>query len=58
MFPEKWAYSETGHRTRMVNQAALLIYQINSSLKHKKTRIRTTNGDVSGFVPRRGIEPS
>jgi len=50
MFPEKWTYSKTGHRTGIVNQAALLIYQINSSLEHKKTRIRTTNRTVSGFV--------
>jgi site-specific DNA recombinase len=58
MFPEKWTYSETGHRTGIVNQAALLIYQINSSLEHKKTRIRTTNRTVSGFVLRAGIEPA
>ncbi len=58
MFPEKWTYSKTGHRTGIVNQAALLIYQINSSLEHKKTRIRTTNRTVSGFVLRAGIEPA
>jgi hypothetical protein len=36
VFPERWTYSDTEHRTGIVNQAALLIYQINSSLEHKK----------------------
>lgn len=58
MFPEKWTYSETGHRTTIVNEAALLIYQINSKLGNKKTRIRTSLRTVSGLVLRAGIEPA
>ena len=56
IFPEKWTYCETGHRTGKVNLAALLIYQINSKLGHKKTRIRTKMRSVSGFVPMTGVE--
>lgn len=37
IFPEKWTFENGTHRTGKVNQAASLIYQINSTLWHKKT---------------------
>ena len=58
IFPEKWTYCETGHRTGKVNQAALLIYQINSQLGHKKTRMRASLRNQSGFVPSAGVQLS
>lgn len=58
IFPEKWTIIENKGRTGKVNQAALLIYQINNTLWHKKTGVRTKIRTNSGLVPRAGIEPA
>lgn len=58
MFPEKWTIIENKHRTGKVNLAALLIYQINSTLEHKKAGVRTKIRTNSGLVPSAGIEPA
>ena len=38
IFPAKWRIFETKSRTEKVNLAALLIYQINNTLRLKKNR--------------------
>lgn len=38
IFPAKWTIFENKGRTEKVNLAALLIYQINNTLRHKKSR--------------------
>lgn len=58
IFPEKWTIIENKGRTGKVNLAALLIYQINNMLGHKKNRIRTKIRTVSGLVPSAGVEPA
>lgn len=40
-FPEKWIFQDGEHRTGKVNEAALLIYQINNTLRHKKTGLKS-----------------
>ena len=50
----KYIISENLSRTTIINEAALLIYQINKGLGSKKARVRTN----SGLVPRAGIEPA
>jgi len=50
IFPEKWTILENKGRTGKVNLAAQLIYQINSLLSHKKTRVRTKIRTNSGLV--------
>jgi site-specific DNA recombinase len=57
IFTEKWSFDGTQHRTKKINEAALLIYQINSQLGHKKIRIRTKNRSQSGYVHPIGFEP-
>ena len=57
MFPEKWSFDGIEHRTVKINEAAQLIYQINSTLSNKKIRTRTRNGTQSGFVRPKGFEP-
>ncbi len=57
IFTEKWSYDGTQHRTNKINEAALLIYQINRQLDAKKIRIRTKNRNQSGFVHPIGFEP-
>jgi hypothetical protein len=52
IFREKWTYLETGHRTTNINEAASLIHQIDSTLAHKKSRIRTSLRTESGIVLR------
>ncbi len=58
IFPEKWTIIENKGRTGKVNSAALLIYQINNMLGHKKTGVRTKIRTNSGLVPSAGIEPA
>ena len=58
IFPEKWTIIENKGRTGKVNLAALLIYQINNMLGHKKTGVRTKIRTNSGLVPSAGIEPA
>lgn len=57
-FPEKWVFQDGEHRTGKVNEAASLIYQINSTLRHKKTGLKSNKRNQSGFVPSAGIEPA
>ncbi len=58
IFPEKWTFDGTEHRTGQANKAASLIYQIHSSLSNKKNRIRTNMRTESGLVPSAGVEPA
>ncbi|WP_394340912.1 recombinase family protein [Pedobacter cryoconitis] len=57
IYPEKWTILENKGRTGKVNLAALLIYQINNTLRHKKTGVRTKIRTNSGLVPSTGVEP-
>ena len=58
IFPAKWTIFENKGRTEKVNLAALLIYQINNTLRHKKTGVRTKIRTNSGLVPGAGVEPA
>lgn len=50
IFTEKWSFDGAQHRTKKINQATLLIYQMNLDLGHKKIRIRTKNRSQSGYL--------
>ncbi|MGA9652162.1 hypothetical protein [Pedobacter sp.] len=54
IFPEKLTIIENKCRTTSPNLAAQLIYQINSSLEHKKTGEKTSKSIISGLVPING----
>ena len=58
IFKEKWVFDGEKHRTGDINEAALLIYQLNSKLRHKKTGVRTKIRTNSGKVPSAGVEPA
>ncbi|MFD2286607.1 recombinase family protein [Pedobacter petrophilus] len=58
IFTEKWSFDGQVHRTRKVNEAAQLIYLINSKLGNKKSRVRTKIRSDHGFVPSAGVEPA
>jgi len=40
IFPEKWVFDGKEHHTAKVNEAALLIYQINNKLRDKETEVK------------------
>jgi hypothetical protein len=56
IFPEKWVFDGKEHHTTKVNEAALLIYQINNKLQHKKTGAKSFENLNSGKVPSAGVE--
>ena len=58
IYPEKWSIKENKDRTDKVNLAALLIYQINNGLGHKKAGVRSKIRTYSGKVPGAGVEPA
>jgi site-specific DNA recombinase len=58
IFPEKWVFSDSKGRTGQINEAAQLVYQINSALDHKKTGVKANFRNYSGFVPSAGVEPA
>ena len=58
IFPEKWTIVKNKGRTGKVNLAALLIYQINNMLGHKKAEVRAKIRTNSGLVPGAGVEPA
>jgi site-specific DNA recombinase len=58
IFPENLEFSESGYRTAKINEAAALIFQINSELRNEKSRISDKNLSKSGLVPRAGVEPA
>ncbi len=57
IFPEKWCFDGATHRTGKLNEAAHLIYQINSNLEANKNRTRTKIRTQSGIVHPSGFEP-
>jgi site-specific DNA recombinase len=58
IYPEKWRVFENDCRNTKMNQAALLIYMINSTLPNKKAGVRTKIRTKSGLVPGAGVEPA
>ncbi|TKT93346.1 recombinase family protein [Dyadobacter frigoris] len=57
MYPEKLVFSESGYRTTKINEAAALIFQINSDLRKEKSGTFSDFSQKSRFVPGTGIEP-
>lgn len=57
IYDEKWTILENKGRTGKINIADQLIYQINKTLGHKNTGVRTKIRTNSGLVPRAGVEP-
>lgn len=58
IFQKKIVFSENEGRTAELNQAAEIIYLINSSLDSKKAGVKANFRDYSGMVPRAGVEPA
>lgn len=58
IYPEKLVFSENNCRTGRINEVAALIYNINSTLPHKKTGTSDENSSKFRLVPRAGVEPA
>ena len=58
MYPEKLVFAESGYRTTKINEAAALIFQINSDLEQEKSRTLSDFSQKFGFVPGAGVEPA
>ncbi|WP_426585912.1 hypothetical protein [Mucilaginibacter sp. R-33] len=57
IYREKLQFDGNNYRTRRINEVALLIYQINSELGHKKNGKERLSNRLSRSVLRVGIEP-
>lgn len=57
IYPEKLYYENRGYRTARVNQAAELVYLINSKLGAKKNRTKLDFSSLSDSVAGTGLEP-
>lgn len=51
IFVEKWQFDGTEHRTAKINEAAALIYHINSKLQTTKSREKALKNSLPGLVP-------
>ena len=58
IYPEKLCFDGTGYRTAQINQAAQLIYLINSQLGIKKNRTKLDFSSLSDSVAGAGLEPT
>jgi len=57
IYPEKLVFSESGYQTTKINEAAVLIFEINSDLGQEKSRTLSDFSQKFGLVPGTGIEP-
>lgn len=57
IYPEKLCFDGSGYRTARVNEAAELIYLINSKLTAKKNRTKLDFSSLSDSVAGTGLEP-
>ena len=55
IYPEKLVFSESGYRTTKINEAAALIFQINSDLEQGKSRTFSDFSQKFGLVPGAGV---
>lgn len=58
MFPEKMTFDGNTFRTGRINEAAELIFMINSKLRAQKNRTKKEKILLSGWEPPAGIEPA
>lgn len=58
IFPEKWIFDGTEHRTNQTNLIITHLLQINKELEQKKTEVATDSCYYFGPVPSAGVEPA